>query len=57
MQVAKVKQVVKPELISQVYETALSHQADKTKVQASNAVDSQTQTSCKRMFEAYGDCV
>jgi hypothetical protein len=57
MQVANVKQVAKPELISKVYETALSQKADKVKVQESNVVDLQKQANFKRMFEAYSDCV
>lgn len=57
MQVANVKQVAKPEVISQVYETALGQKANKVKVQESNVVDLQKQASFKRMFEAYSDCV
>ena len=57
MQAAHVKQVAKPEQISNVYETALSQKADQTKAQDSNVIDLQKQANFKRMFEAYSDCV
>jgi len=57
MQAANVKPVAKPELVNEVYSQSISQKTDNPNVQPSNVVDLQKQANCKRLFEAYNDCV
>ena len=51
MQVANGSKKIIPELLSEIYEPALSQKSDKVKVQEANILN------LKLLLEAYGDCV
>ena len=57
MQATSFNKVAKPELISEIYEPALSQKSDKVKVQEANILSLQKHKNLNRLLEAYSDCV
>jgi len=52
-----VKQIVKPELVSEVYNSTQNQKSDKADVKQSNVVDLQKHKNFNLTLEAYSDCV
>ena len=57
MQVANASKKIIPELLSEIYEPALSQKSDKVKVQEANILNLKKPKNLKLLLEAYGDCV
>ena len=57
MQVANTSKKIIPELLSEIYEPALSQKSDKVKVQEANILNLKKPKNLKLLLEAYGDCV
>ena len=57
MQVANTSKKIIPELLSEIYEPALSQKSDKVKVQEANILNLKEPKNLKLLLEAYGDCV
>ena len=57
MQVANGSKKIIPELLSEIYEPALSQKSDKVKVQEANILNLKEPKNLKLLLEAYGDCV
>lgn len=57
MQVTNASKKLMPELVSEIYEPALSQKSDKARVQEANVLNLKKPKNLKLLLEAYGDCV